>query len=68
MSLLIDKDVGRLAADGFYVIMADYEEVMNVKMHVNYRVRVISALYVKYSNKQGIFCLTTNNYRGPNVG
>ena len=47
----MDKDVGRLAADGFYVIMADCEEVMNVKMHVNYRVGMISSLYVKYSNK-----------------
>ena len=60
---MIDKDVGRLAADGFYVIMADYEEVMNVKMHLNYRVRMISALYVKYLNKQVKFCLTTNNLR-----
>jgi len=38
--LLEDKDVGRLAADGFYIIMADYDEVMNIKMHVNYRVRI----------------------------
>ena len=47
----MDKDVGRLAADGFYVIMADYEEVMNVKMHVNFRVGMISSLYLKYSDK-----------------
>jgi len=38
-SLLVDPNVGRVAADGFYVIVADYEEVMSVKMHVNYRVR-----------------------------
>lgn len=37
-SLLVDKNVGSVAADGFYIIMADYEEVMSVKMHVNYRV------------------------------
>ena len=36
--MLVDKNVGRVAADGFYIIMADYEEVMSVKMHVNYRV------------------------------
>ena len=40
MSLLVDKDVGRVAGDGFYIIMADYEEVMNIKMHVNYRVSI----------------------------
>ena len=39
LSLLVDETVGRLAADGFYIIMADFEEVMNVKMHVNYKVR-----------------------------
>ena len=38
LSLLVDRAVGRVAADGFYVIMADYEEVMSTKMHVNYRV------------------------------
>ncbi|KAJ7308783.1 mms19 nucleotide excision repair, partial [Desmophyllum pertusum] len=27
LSLLVDKKVGRVAADGFYIIMADYEEV-----------------------------------------
>ena len=40
LSLLVDKNVGRAAGDGFYIIMADYEEVMNIKMHVNYRVSI----------------------------
>lgn len=40
LNLLVDTNVGRVAADGFYIIMADYEEVMSVKMHVNYRVGI----------------------------
>lgn len=40
--MLVDRHVGRVAADGFYIIMADYEEVMSVKMHVNYRVSLDS--------------------------
>jgi len=41
-SLLVDQNVGRVAADGFYIIVADYEEVMSVKMHANYRVSLDS--------------------------
>ncbi|XP_073239400.1 MMS19 nucleotide excision repair protein homolog isoform X2 [Porites lutea] len=51
LSLLTDKDVGRLAADGFYVIMADYEEVMNVKMHVNYRMMYRQRLFMETAPK-----------------
>ena len=40
--MLVDRCVGRVVADGFYIIMADYEEVMSVKMHVNYRVSLDS--------------------------
>ena len=29
---------GRIAADGFYIIMADNDDVMNQKMHANIRV------------------------------
>ena len=35
-----DGEVGRLAADGFYIIVADFDEIMNVKMHANCRVSV----------------------------
>lgn len=50
LSLLVDKNVGRAAGDGFYIIMADYEEVMNIKMHVNYRVSIwLMYCQTKYS-------------------
>jgi len=51
LSLLEDKDVGRLAADGFYIIMADYDEVMNVKMHVNYRMMYRQRLFMETAPK-----------------
>ncbi|XP_015769269.1 PREDICTED: MMS19 nucleotide excision repair protein homolog [Acropora digitifera] len=38
LGLMKDREVGRLAADGFYIIVADFDEVMNVKMHANCRV------------------------------
>lgn len=51
MSLLVDKNVGRVAGDGFYIIMADYEEVMNIKMHVNYRMMYRQRLFMETSPK-----------------
>ena len=38
LGLMKEREVGRLAADGFYIIVADFDEVMNVKMHANCRV------------------------------
>ncbi|KAJ7336488.1 mms19 nucleotide excision repair [Desmophyllum pertusum] len=51
LSLLVDKNVGRVAADGFYIIMADYEEVMSVKMHVNYRMMYRQRLFMETAPK-----------------
>lgn len=51
LNLLVDKDVGRAAGDGFYIIMADYEEVMNIKMHVNYRMMYRQRLFMETSPK-----------------
>jgi len=50
-SLLVDKNIGRVAADGFYIIMADYEEVMSVKMHVNYRIMYRQRLFMETAPK-----------------
>ncbi|RMX48437.1 hypothetical protein pdam_00020451, partial [Pocillopora damicornis] len=51
LSLLVDKNVGRAAGDGFYIIMADYEEVMSIKMHVNYRMMYRQRLFMETSPK-----------------
>lgn len=51
LSLLINKEVGRLAADGFYIIVADFGEVMNIKMHANYRMMYRQRLFMETAPK-----------------
>ena len=59
LNLLVDTNVGRVAADGFYIIMADYEEVMSVKMHVNYRV----GIRLTHNNLSRDFCFPLHNFK-----
>ncbi|XP_067037088.1 MMS19 nucleotide excision repair protein homolog isoform X2 [Acropora muricata] len=51
LSLMKDREVGRLAADGFYIIVADFDEVMNVKMHANCRMMYRQRLFMEVSQK-----------------
>jgi hypothetical protein len=53
LSLFSDDSLGKVAADGFYILIVDSEDVMTVQMHADIRVSKpvlynVHTLNVKY--------------------